>query len=416
MIKTYSLEDGSEFKTVTLPRGTLLFRGVNSDSYNEYTTDHFCISPTAHTFFYPAPYLENYNIHIIYTTNYDLELLLLVKPSTMYKIDRNDKPDSSIIKICKDISGDDKCGYTMSSEDPCFTEKMMKDFPHILGFIGIDKRDLASFFAQYTSYINYDMKSHISQILGSILSNERGLIGVPEIAIHPLHLRRSDKYWIKKGNMKTMQNYISYIHFNRAEYNFSPLLYITKNRIFSFDEFKDFSIYEKLINTDVLDYPIDKDLFENLNLVMKGLLTNGFRINGYKYNAHTDKKTGFYRVKNIGMRNTRRRFNTTLNTFDPETMNRQNFPLQYDILPNNMTRGEMIGMSESGQQLPDSENLLNRYGLSLSPEYVFDKGDYVKKYRVDTVFPRHELGPYSRYKNNVKTRKKKNSNSLLLMA
>jgi hypothetical protein len=292
----------------------------------------------------------------------------------------------------------------------------MKDFPHILGFIGIDKRDLASFLAQYTSYINYDMKSHISQILGSILSNERGLIGVPEIAIHPLHLRRSDKYWIKKGNMKTMQNYISYIHFNRAEYNFSPLLYITKNRIFSFDEFKDFSIYEKLINTDVLDYPIDKDLFENLNLVMKGLLTNGFRINGYKYNAHTDKKTGFYRVKNIGMRNTRRRFNTTLNTFDPETMNRQNFPLQYDILPNNMTRGEMIGMSESGQQLPDSENLLNRYGLSLSPEYVFDKGDYVKKYRVDTVFPRHELGPYSRYKNNVKTRKKKNSNSLLLMA
>lgn len=409
MIKTYSI-DGSEFQTVTLPHGTLLFRGVNSDIYNEYTTDNFCISPTAQTFFYPAPYVsqavENYNIHIIYTTNYDLELLLLIKPATIYKIDKEDKPVSSIVKICSDISGVDKCGYDMSSEDPCFTDNMLKRFPHILGYIGLDKRDLASFLAQYASYMKYDMKSQIEQILGSIVSNVRGLIGVPEIAIHPLHLRRSDKYWIKKGNMKTMPDYISYIHFNRAEYNFSPLLYITKDRIFSFDEFKDISVYNKLINTDPLNYPIDKDLFANLNLVMQDLLTKGYIINGYKYNAHTDKKTGFYRINTKERKNTRRRYNTTLNTFDPETMTSQNFPLHYDNLPNNMTDGEMIQMAESGQQIPDSENLLNRYGLSFSPEYIFDKGNYVKKYRVDTVFPRPDLGGYSkRKKKNRRTRK-----------
>ena len=408
MIKTYSL-DGSEFQTITLPRGTLLFRGVNSDSYNEYTTDHFCISPTTQTFFYPAPYVsqavENYNIHIIYTTNYDLELLLLVKPATMYKIDEKDKPESSIIKICADISGVDTCGYKMGIDNPCFTDKMLKEFPHILGFIGLDNRDLSFFLSQYKSYIDYDMKSHISQILGSIVSNARGLIGVPEIVIHPLHLRRSDTYWIRKGNMKTMSDYISYIHFNRAEYNFSPLLYITKNRIFSFNEFKDLSIYEELINTDPLNYPIDKDLFANLNLVMQGLFTKGYIINAYKYNAHTDKKTGFYRINTKG-RNTRRRYNTTLNTFDPETMTRQNFPLQYDTLPNNMRNKDMIEMAESGQQLPDSENLLNKYGLSFSPEYVFDKGNYIKKYRVDTVFPRPDLGGYSkRKKKNRRTRK-----------
>ena len=139
---------------------------------------------------------------------------------------------------------------------------------------------------------------------------------------------------------------------------------------------------------------------------MQGLLTNGYIINGYKYNAHTDKKTGFYRINTKERKNTRRRYNTTLNTFDPETMTIQNFPLQYDNLPNNMTDGEMIQMAESGQQIPDSENLLNRYGLSFSPEYIFDKGNYVKKYRVDTVFPRPELGGYSkRKKKNRRTRK-----------
>ena len=73
-----------------------------------------------------------------------------------------------------------------------------------------------------------------------------------------------------------------------------------------------------------------------------------------------------------------------------------------------MTHGEMIEMAESGQQLADSENLLNRYGLSLSSEYIFDKGNYVKKYKVDTVFPRPDIGGYSRRKKkNNRTRKNK---------
>jgi hypothetical protein len=431
MIKTYSLEDGSEFKTVTLPRGTLLFRGTHSQVYDYGVRG--CISPTAQTFFYPAPYVsqsvENYNIHIMYTTNYDLELLLLVKPSTMYRIDDKDKQFPSIIKICRDISRVDTCGYEMSDYDPCFTDIMLKNFPHILGYIGLDKRDISAFFTQYKSYIRYDMKSHIEQILRCMVSNERGVIGVPEIAIHPLHLRRKDEYFLSRESGNTLDTCINSLYMNRANYNFLPLLYITKDNIFTCNDLKKDGVIDILKNAKGDDYITNTGLFENLNNIMQGLLTKGYSVNGKKYLAFTDKKTGFYRIKgvintsrintsriNTRRINTRKIYNINLTISDPDTFISETFPLRYDNLPNTMTHDKMLEIAESDQGLPTNERVLNRYGLSLSPEYVFDKGDYVKKYRVDTVFPRHELGPYSRYKNNVKTRKKKNSNSLLLMA
>ena len=140
MIKTYTLSNNSEFKTITIPKGTLLFRGITftQDTPNEYVTEFFnkgfCIPPTKNSYFYPAPYagigVNPFNVYILYSTNYDLELLLLIKPSTQFKSNSSEQNTSSeeLVTICNNISKIDTCGGKMSYDDICFTEVFIKQY------------------------------------------------------------------------------------------------------------------------------------------------------------------------------------------------------------------------------------------------------------------------------------------------
>lgn len=73
MIKTYTLENNATFQTITIPKGTVLFRGIDFTKHNrdEYVKDYVnkgaCIPPTKLVYFYPAPYagiaVQPYNIY-----------------------------------------------------------------------------------------------------------------------------------------------------------------------------------------------------------------------------------------------------------------------------------------------------------------------------------------------------------------
>ena len=171
MIRNYTLEDGSEFKTITIPKGTVLFHGLTLDKddngiinfkelfYNNYGFPikyGYAIEPTRNVFFYPVPYVastvEFFNVHIMYLTNYDLELLLMIRPSEMSReVTRDPTIKIKLVKICEDISKNDLCGFEMSDydsscneayfqgtwKDPCFTNYCMKNYKNIDGYIAI---------------------------------------------------------------------------------------------------------------------------------------------------------------------------------------------------------------------------------------------------------------------------------------
>ena len=194
MIKKYKFK-GTSFQTLTIPKGTVLFRGLNYDKESNYMSifndlvgyiqdKYYAIDPNMNVFFYPAPYVSDsvkiYDIHIMYITQYDIELLLLVNPSNISRSDKNNDIYKDIITTCANISKYNKCGQEMSQVDPCFTEDMLKQYPQIDGYIAIAEQDAELFSKKYKDMlIKYNNADKIKQILPSIISNSRGNISVP---------------------------------------------------------------------------------------------------------------------------------------------------------------------------------------------------------------------------------------------
>lgn len=398
-IKTYTLENNTKFQTITIPKGTVLFKGIditehNRDAYiKDFVNKGGCIPPTKLVYFYPAPYtgiaVQPYNLYILYTTNYDLELLLLVKPSMHYKMNASNKNESisDIMKICSEIATKDKCEDYMLEDDPCFTESFMKTFPHILGFIGIDANDVGLFKPHYNTLMKHGIKNKIKQIIPTIVENSRGFTGVPEIAIHPLHLRHN--FAMKfKYEMNTADTKINSVIKYRARYNYTPLLYITCDAIYTLNDLRNYKNIEDIYTSEHSDYIVHNKLFEKLNKLMKKLLYRGYIVNGTQYRLYIDKYTGFYKIKsngiNLSKNNTIKNINKTMIVNEPGEDD--------DIaILSHSVKTYVPPEILSGELLMSKENNLNRELQSLERSVLFNKGSYVKKYKINEVFERPDL-------------------------
>lgn len=426
MIKSYILDDGSEFKTVTLPKGTILFRGFNfqeSDRthvmYKEFIDDGDCCPPTKNVFFYPAPYVsyavENYNVHAIYHTIYDLELLLMIKPSEQYRFNKDDKnssknPSLKIIKRCSDISEKDSCGHDMSTSDPCFTDYLITNYPNILGYVGLNKRDVGHFFRQYQEYLKYKLFKYISHILPSVVSNSRDIVGTPEIVLHPLHFRKSLQHPFVNDFFNAQS---SYRHFMKhsGRYNFKPIIYVTKEKIYSFSEMENKEIVEEIKRTEAPNYDdVTNKLLKNMSDTVSSFLSSdGNTIDNIKYNFYIDKKTGFYNIINQQQKDktvgkTRKVKKSTLTVSDDETDIETHVPISYILSPVlNSTLMDRWSFFQSSIQT--SQRTLNALGHSMTPEYVFDKGQYKVKYKIESMFPAVKPKQSQIIKSTLKVRK-----------
>ena len=262
MIKDYTFK-GASFKTLTIPKGTVLFRGLNYDKESHYMSifndlvgyknkKYYAIDPNMNVFFYPAPYVSDsvkiYDIHIMYVTQYDIELLLLINPSNISRNNKNNDIYKDIITTCSNISKYNKCGQEMSQVDPCFSDDMLKQFPQIDGYIGIAEQDAELITKKYQDMITkYNNIDKIKQIIPSILSNSRGIISVPEIVIHPLRFRYDDCHLITE-RFYSPERVVKYCINNRAQYNFFPLLYFSNSGIYNMIDLKNKNIIDKFIN------------------------------------------------------------------------------------------------------------------------------------------------------------------------
>jgi hypothetical protein len=261
MIRIYTLDDDSEFKTLTIPKGTLLFHGMQLESQNPiHLFSHFIgkhskekggyhISPTTNIFFYPVPYVSSsvdyFNVNIIYTTNYDVELLLMIRPSEMARKNRyNSENGIKLIRTCSEISEKDKCDFQMSKDDPCFTAYCMEHFPNIAGYISIAITDYKRFIYQYTQiYKKYQSFEKLIQILPSLVSDSRDIISIPEIVLHPLHIRQSNCIdFVIKGVEDDPSYLVNYCIRHRRRFNYFPLLYVNQNGSYHINDLKNYKI------------------------------------------------------------------------------------------------------------------------------------------------------------------------------
>jgi hypothetical protein len=417
MLKQYRYK-GKDIQTITIPKGTALFRGIQyGDNKNKYSIfsdligSGKCIPPTYQSFFYPAPYVSesitSYKIHAIFVTNYDLELLLFIKPAKLHRgyAKYKSKPND-IITQCTRIATTDKCGGLLSDadphdryvvrdrlqqipllEDPCLTIEAIKRFPQIAGFIAIAEGDSTQFFTQHTRLMSHDRKTEMRQMMPAISSNSRGLISVPEIVIHPLHFRRTDKYKIK-DNISYPNEIVNYCISKRAQFNYFPLLYIYKDGVFTFSELGSQRTLDILAKAEAPLGPIRNEIFVMMKQIMNELLSPvGYAIDGIQYRITIDMRTGYYIFDHLPESKTAAAdMIISHNSIDYKV------PFEFPLNKKEM----MIELLAYGDTISeqDMEKYLNDRGLSLKPEYIFTKGDrYRRLFHVDEVFNSAPIKP-----------------------
>jgi hypothetical protein len=433
MIKTYKIRD-KEFQTIIIPKGTVLFRGLSIEKKDNYPIlfndiiglrdgPRYAISPTMNVFFYPVPYVSDivniFNVHIMYLTQYDIELIMLVSPST---ISRGNKdildPLLSPIATCNRISEYDKCGYKMSEDDPCLTDIVRNLFPQIAGYIGLAAQDIALINKKYKDIILENKQIDMAkQIIPAMITNSRGLSGIPEIVIHPLHSRQYDCILTHK-HIRNLDDMFNYCRTFRAQNNYFPLLYFTNNGIFTFNDLqydKTIELIAKSVRTyDGINIP---QVYKYINDIFSKMLNTGYKIENTIYNVVVDRRTGFYVILNNN------KYNNKYNKKDKKRITYKKIPREntsegpegyLDSYIVKSTKNAVINTILSKHDKYINEYLLknlNLNGYSLKKKLVFNRkkpNRFVYNYYIDKVLDRPDLDKYidKRQQNKNITRKK----------
>ena len=201
----------------TIPKGTLLFRVTASpkDDFVGVEVDNkTCIPSQYNVFFYLDPFvsiiLEKWFVGIsnieVYELETDVKVVLLLKPSTHTRGDAKTKTRKTFMVPCNKTR---KSCLKGRPYDPCFDEDFLKKFPHVVGYIGLSRKD--------SSILQSKLKTSLKDVVDyiPIAEDERGVKGPPELVLYPLQKRElsdiviedSDK-WIhgKKFNYKHIRS------------------------------------------------------------------------------------------------------------------------------------------------------------------------------------------------------------------
>ncbi len=399
------MSSGESFDTIILPKGTILFRGFEMMYAGGVDTEipfkelfgrqdnegHYCVDPHHNTFFYPAPFMvdvvNRYSIHAIYLTNYDVELVLMIKPSSRTR-NAHGPVNSAPYSRCTDIASVNKCGKGMIHDDPCLSPLLIKEFPNIHGYIAIAKNDASHF------------KHGIFKIMS--VENESGMQSVPEVVIYPYHVRMSDE--VRRVHPRAVDTYpIHYAIKHRAELNYFPLLYITEKKIYTWNDLASYTTRKEMGETvrDNLEYisPMhEKEKF----IVNHALSPGGISIYGVVYKFTIDVRTGFYiasshltnkQADNPELTNVIKLYrNSYSEPYAPEPEYIVPFSYPYNIKKH--IHGFLRGAYKKAKAEEEFVIALNRIGSSFSKHYQFDISNpqkYKANYKLETMFPRNEL-------------------------
>jgi hypothetical protein len=209
----------------TLPKGTVLFRGINkppksgartveelraleeqstleklySDLYGIRTKDRsYCLPPEYNVFFYPFPFADasvadlSYTHVFVYVTLRDIKLATFIFPSPMRQTDKG--PATS----CNELPTHG-CGLSGRRYDPCFKPDFRADHPDVSGMIDIVDMDRKNF--QNIVY-NYEEGSALRTYFNkyvSLYTDDKFKSGIPELILHPLVARGAEDTVTPRG-------------------------------------------------------------------------------------------------------------------------------------------------------------------------------------------------------------------------
>ena len=211
---TRSLSNGSSFDVVTLPKGTVLFHGfygmydagISEDKifmelFGDYdTSGYYCAAPNMQKFFYPAPFMGDivykFQLYGIFILNYDVNLISMVRPSNSVHKDIGSLNSATIRCDLVGGSSSDECGLPLKHADHCLTPLLLHEHPDIHGYIAIPGNDGSWFKTKFHAMLHAHDANYVDMTTPMVVSNAAGMAAIPEIVIHPYHVRSIGKHVI----------------------------------------------------------------------------------------------------------------------------------------------------------------------------------------------------------------------------
>lgn len=178
----------------TLPKGTLLFRGlrdlsqVNADVAGMLVGNTYCLSPNHNVFFFPFPFIDEtvgkYEVFAMYVTHHDIQIGCFINPCPLARADRNihEMPITTCDKV------DAVCGHEGREYDPCYATSFAKANPDVTGMIGIAGADRAQFYAAIEGEDPY-LRPYLNRYFGLYSDSHNIIPAIPEIILHPRRVR-----------------------------------------------------------------------------------------------------------------------------------------------------------------------------------------------------------------------------------
>lgn len=406
-MQTRTLSNGKSFYVVTIPKGTVLFHGFQGN-YNGYVNETkimtelfgdlddsglYCATNHTQKFFYPAPFMGDvvykFQIYGVYILNYDVNVISFVLPDTSLHSEHGSL-DSATIR-CNHISDKDmdECGMKFKSQDHCLTEMLLREHPDIHGYIAIHNKDGAIYKSGFYSQLKHTYPNYTSMTTPMVVSDSKGVVAIPEIVLHPYHVRVG---YPRRIGDRIMEDPIGYTLKHISLLNYVPIMYFNESRTFSFIDLIDRKKrYELLsIERDLSDKAITS-LHQRLKAFIDQALTPaGVKIHDMLLKFTVDLRTGFYVAKRI-----------VLPSPNMEVVNIKVFKEpgdgvedgDYDIIPFSYPshmKKILHGLLVSAQKHPADEarlsNELARIKASYNRKYVFDKGKGHRFFEFENTF------------------------------
>jgi hypothetical protein len=401
-MSTRTLSNGETFDVVTLPMGTVLFHGFHA-RFNDVISENklftelfgdyddsgdFCVAPTAHKFFYPAPFMgdivDKFQLYAIFILNYDVNLVSKVLPSKSVHRDKGG-PTSATIQ-CDQLGAADQCGMSYKAADRCLTPLLLKEHPDIHGYIVIPHNDGSWFKTKFHKHLHEDYKNYVNMTTPMMVTNATGLSAIPEIVIHPYHVRSAEKHIVSS---KAVHDPIQYMISKQSLLNFVPIVYFSESNTFSL-----LDLQEKKTRNSYLGVMRNNSgkAITPMHVRIKTFLDNalspkGVLIHDMLFKMTIDLRTGFYIAKHAVVpyvgNNAIKNLKVWNSTSEDSKYN--SIPFEY---PEYMKK-HLHGLLASKVPI-DEESLstiLAKHKSSFNKVYIFDKGKSHIKFEMRNAFP-----------------------------
>ena len=202
---------GAKIPTITIPKGTLLFRAVRHSEGDftgaDVSPGRRCIPRNYNVFFYLDPFVADIHTELanvqnvdVYMTPHDLKVVSMIGTSPLTRGSRYGSEKSPVV-TCSDIKNTCLEGKPY---DPCFRDEFIRTHPEIHGWAAIGRSDAEK------------LKKAIEK--GTVPKNVRtekdskGNVGAVELALYPLKERMLEDVNIEHPEDWKARHVFNYSH------------------------------------------------------------------------------------------------------------------------------------------------------------------------------------------------------------